>query len=418
MTELLPIREAQIKILAVINEVKTESCAPEEAYGRVLMEDIHSPLRLPPFANSSMDGFAVHASELKGASPENPVRLPVILDIPAGKSQEYTLPPGKAARILTGAPLPHGADAVIPVEATDQFTSLRDETLPETVACFAAVKPGANCRLAGEDVELGQLVLTKGKILQPQDVGLLISLGIRQVQVSKRARVALFSSGDELLTPGERLSPGKIFDANQYVLKGLLQSTGAEVVQLGIARDNPQSVIATLDKALQNPPDLIISSAGVSTGVYDYIYQVITQQGNLNFWRVNMRPGKPVAFGDYKGIPFLGVPGNPVSAYIGTLVFALPFIRQLHGQDPFAQKTIRAVLTEPLKSPDGRESFYRGTLKNENGTIKASLAGHQGSGNLFSLVLANALLIVPAGVNLIPAGEEVEAWPLESSLEL
>lgn len=382
------------------------------------MEDIHSPLRLPPFANSSMDGFAVHASELKGASPENPVRLPVILDIPAGKSQEYTLPPGKAARILTGAPLPHGADAVIPVEATDQFTSLRDETLPETVACFAAVKPGANCRLAGEDVELGQLVLTKGKILQPQDVGLLISLGIRQVQVSKRARVALFSSGDELLTPGERLSPGKIFDANQYVLKGLLQSTGAEVVQLGIARDNPQSVIATLDKALQNPPDLIISSAGVSTGVYDYIYQVITQQGNLNFWRVNMRPGKPVAFGDYKGIPFLGVPGNPVSAYIGTLVFALPFIRQLHGQDPFAQKTIRAVLTEPLKSPDGRESFYRGTLKNENGTIKASLAGHQGSGNLFSLVLANALLIVPAGVNLIPAGEEVEAWPLESSLEL
>ncbi len=418
MTDLLPIREAQTRILSVIKEIKTEFCAPEEAYGRILAEDIRSPLRLPPFANSSMDGFAVRSDELSGASPTHPVRLPVVLDIPAGSSQEYTLPPGKAARIFTGAPLPLGADAVIPVEDTDQFSSLRDEALPVTVACFAPVKPGENCRPAGEDVELGQMVLTQSRTLQPQDVGLLVSLGIRQVQVARQARIALFSSGDELLTPGEPLSPGKIYDANHYVLKGLLESAGAEVVHLGIARDNPQSVIATLDKALENPPDLIISSAGVSVGVFDYVQQVITQQGNLSFWRVNMRPGKPVAFGDYKGIPFLGVPGNPVSAYIGCLVFALPFIRRLHGLPPFAQKTIRAVLTEPLKSSDGRESFYRGMLKKEDGLFTASLAGHQGSGNLFSLVRANALLIVPAGVKLITAGDEVDAWPLESGLEI
>ncbi len=418
MTDLMPIREAQLSILSVIKGIKTESCVPEEAYGRVLEEEIRSPLRLPPFANSSMDGFAVHSDELAGALPTSAVRLPVVMDIPAGFSQEYTLPPGNAARILTGAPLPHGADAVIPVEDTDQFSSLREEALPETVACFASVKPGANCRPAGEDVELGQVVLSRGRVLQPQDIGLLVSLGIRQVQVVKKAGIALFSSGDELLTPDQPLTPGKIYDANHYVLKGLLESAGAEVLHLGIARDNPQSVIETLDKALENPPDLIISSAGVSVGVFDYVQQVIAQQGNLSFWRVNMRPGKPVAFGDYKGIPFLGVPGNPVSAYIGCLVFALPFIRKLHGQPLFAQKTIKAVLTEPLKSQDGRESFYRGILETENGVIKASLAGHQGSGNLFSLVHANALLIVPAGVKLIPAGEIVTVWLLETGLDI
>ncbi len=418
MTDLMPIRDAQLKILSEIDGVKTESCNVEAAYGRFLAKDISSPLRLPPFANSSMDGFAVHSAELANASPEGPVTLPVIMDIPAGSSQEPNLPPGQAARIFTGAPIPSGADAVIPVEDTDQYSSLRAEALPDAVACYTSVSPGDNCRPAGEDVELGQVVLSKGRELQPQDVGLLVSLGIRQVVVAKRARIALFSSGDELLTPGEPLTAGKIYDSNHYVLKGLLESAGAEVLHLGIARDNPQSVIATLDKALENPPDLIISSAGVSVGVFDYVQQVITQQGNLSFWRVNMRPGKPVAFGHYKGIPFLGVPGNPVSAYIGCLVFALPFIRKLHGQPPFAQKTIKAVLTEALKSTDGRESFYRGILHTENGINKASLAGHQGSGNLFSLVQANALLIVPAGVKMIPAGAEVTAWSLDSGLEL
>lgn len=418
MTDLLPIREAQKRILSVIKSPKTETCAAEVAYGRVLAEDVRSPLRLPPFTNSSMDGFAVHSTELAAASPADPVRLPVVLDIPAGTPQELVLVPGTTARIFTGAPLPKGADAVIPVEDTDQFSSLRDEKLPETVACFTPVKPGENCRPAGEDVEVGQVVLTNSRTLQPQDVGLLVSLGIRQVAVFKKARVALFSSGDELLTPEQALTPGKIYDANHYVLKGLLESAGAEVIHLGIAQDDPESVIATLDKALENPPDLIISSAGVSVGVFDYVQQVITREGSLSFWRVNMRPGKPVAFGQYKGIPFLGVPGNPVSAYIGCLVFALPFIRQLHGQNPFTQKSIKAVLTEPLISADGRESFYRGTLKNDNGILKASLAGHQGSGNLFSLVQANALLIVPAGVKQIPAGDEVTAWLLESGLEI
>jgi molybdopterin molybdotransferase len=341
----------------------------------------------------------------------------VKMDIPAGTSMLGSLPAGAAARILTGAPLPGGADAVVPVENTDQFKGPQSTSLPEFVMIYAAVRPGENVRPAGEDVKKGQLVLSKGRVLQPQDIGLLISLGMREVQVARKARIALFSSGDELLEPGEKITPGKIYDSNRFVLTGLLQAAGAEVMQLGVAQDTPESVTETLDKALQNPPDLILSSAGVSVGVFDYVYKVIKENGSLSFWKVNMRPGKPITFGEYKKIPFLGLPGNPVSAYIGCVVFVLPILRKLHGLPPTAQKLIKAVLTEPLKSADGRESYYRGIIRKENGVNKASLAGHQGSGNLFSLVQANALLIVPAGVTLILAGEEISAWPLESGLD-
>lgn len=414
MSDLLSILEAQQKILSAIKNTCPEMCLVEQAYGRVLLEDVHSPLDLPPFTNSSMDGFAVYTNDILTVSPSSPVRLPVKMDIPAGYSLKGNLPAGAAARILTGAPLPEGADAVVAVENTDQFKGQQSTVLPEFVTILAAARPGENVRPAGEDVRKGQLVLSKGRILRPQDIGLLISLGIRQVHVARKARIALFSSGDELLEPGNALTPGKIYDSNRFVLIGLLHAAGADVIQLGVARDSRESVTETLDMALQDPPDLILSSAGVSVGVFDYVYKVIKENGDLTFWKVNMRPGKPVAFGQYKNIPVLGLPGNPVSAYIGCVVFVLPIIRKLHGLPPLTQKVIKAVLTEPLKSPDGRESFYRGIIRKENGVIVASLAGHQGSGNLFSLVQANALLIVPAGVNLIPAGEEISVWPLVS----
>ena len=413
MTELLSIHEAQQQILSVIKPASPEMCRVEEACGRILAAMVHSPLNLPPFTNSNMDGFAVRSADILKASPLSPVHLPVKMDIPAGSSSLNSLAPGTAARILTGAPIPSGADAVIPIENTDQSGPVQSVSLPESVAFYASVRPGENCRPAGQDVPVGQLVLKAGRILQPQDIGLLVSLGIRQVQVMKKARIALFSSGDELLTPDQPLTPGKIYDSNGFVLTEMLKKAGAEVIQLGIARDNPESVLHTLDKTLQDPPDLLISSGGVSVGVFDYVRQVIEKNGHLAFWRVNIRPGKPIAFGDYKNIPFLGLPGNPVSAYIGCTDFVLPFIRQLHGLPPFAQKTLKAVLAEPVESADGRESFYRGIIHEENGINKASLAGHQGSGNLFSLVQANALLIIPAGVKLIPAGEEVTAWALE-----
>ena len=416
MTELLDIREAQKRILAVIRKPQQERCASESARGRVLAENILSPLDLPPFENSSMDGFAVHSADLQHASAAAPVVLPVRFDIPAGEQERKTLAVGTAARILTGAPVPIGADAVIPVEKTDQNKLSQANPLPSMVAFYAAADPGDNIRFVGEDVQKEQMVLSQGRLLTPQDVGLLISIGIREVKVTQKARIAVFSSGDELLRPEEPLSAGKIYDANRYVLTGMFEAAGAEVIQLDIARDDPQSITKVLSQVSQNPPDLIVSSAGVSVGAFDYVRQVIEENGNLTFWRVNMRPGKPVAFGAYQGIPFIGLPGNPVSAYIGALVFVLPVVRHLHGLPPFAQPLVKAILDDPLESPDGRESYYRGILRDKNGVLHAGLTGHQGSGNLFSLVQANALLIVPSGVKTLPAGAEISAWPLDSSL--
>lgn len=416
MTDLLPIREAQERILAAINTRGSEPCKVEGAIHRVLADKIISPLALPPFNNSSMDGYAVRIGEVNSASPSTPVTLQVSLDIPAGFTQQGVLANGTAARILTGAPMPDGADAVIPVEDTDQYQRPQTAPMQNTVSFFKPAKAGNNIRLAGEDVQLGQVVLEKGRRLLPQDVGLLVSLGIREVPVTPKARIALFSSGDELLLPEQPMSPGKIYDANTYVLAGLIEDAGAEIIHLGIAQDNPESVKSTLDQVLQNPPDLIVGSAGVSVGAFDYVREVIEANGSLSFWRVNMRPGKPVAFGNYKNIPFIGLPGNPVSAYIGALVFVLPILRKLQGLPPFTQHVIHAVLEEPLSSPDGRESYFRGVICKEDGVYKARLTGHQGSGNLFSLVQANALLIVPAGTIHIPAGETISVWPLDPEL--
>ena len=417
MTELLDLRLAQQKILSAIKSPGYELCFVENANGRVLAEEITSPRDLPPFTNSSMDGFAIHSDDVSKATTISPVRLPVTMDIPAGFFPGSPLSVGSAARILTGAPIPQGADSVVPVENTDLSDKTQTESLPAYVTIYAPVQNGDNVRSRGEDVQKGQLILKTCRVLQPQDVGLLISLGIRQVKVLKKPRIALFSSGDELLTPDQPLTEGKIYDANRYVLTTLLEKAGAEVIQLGIASDSRKSVTDTLEQALIDAPDLIVSSAGVSVGAFDYVRMVIEENGKLDFWRVNMRPGKPVAFGSYKGIPFLGLPGNPVSAYIGCLVFVLPILRYLQGQAPYIPKNIKTVLKEPLKSPDGRESFYRGKVtKNEN-VYEACLTGHQGSGNLFSLVQANALLIVPAGVKLLQMGEEVTAWPLDAEIE-
>lgn len=417
MSELLSIRNAQEKILSVIATTPPEKYPVLKSYGRTLAEDIHSPFNMPMFDNSSMDGFAVRSVEVRKATQTSPVILPVTLDVPAGFSSKAVLGKGAVARILTGAPIPSGADAVIPIEFTDQNCTPQNGPIPQSVALFSPIEQGANIRRAGEDIQASQQILKKGRVLQSQDIGLLVSLGIQQVQVVKKARIALFSSGDELLLPGQPMSPGKIYDSNTYVLAGVLEAAGAEVIQLGIAQDNPQSVAETLDRAMVNPPDLIISSAGVSVGAFDFVRQVIEENGNISFWKVNMRPGKPFAFGEYKKIPFIGLPGNPVSAFVGSQVFVLPVIRKLHGLPPFTQNGIKVILAESLESPDGRESYYRGIVRKENGLNKAYLTGHQGSGNLFSLIQANALLIVPAGIKKINAGEEITAWPLEAGLD-
>lgn len=411
MNNLLSVRDAQARILSEFQPVNTEKIAITDSAGRILGEDIQAPGDLPPFANSSMDGFAVRAEDINSASANAPVYLEIIADIPAGAMPDVTVGCQQAARIMTGAPLPPGADAVVPVEDTD-FGSDQFAPAPGRVAVMAAVSAGQYVRPKGQDIRQGQTLLQKGRRLQPQDVGLLASIGQGEVCVFRRPRIALFSSGDELVQPGQPLEAGKIYDSNQYMLQALLEREGAQVIRLGTARDDPHQVYEVLSRSLEHHVDLIVTSAGVSVGAFDYVRQVIEAHGTLGFWRVNMRPGKPLAFGSFANIPLIGLPGNPVSAYVGCRVFVIPVVRHLSGQNEIPQQRIKAVLTHPVES-DGRESYLRAVVTEEAGKIIATLTGHQGSGNLYSLVQANALLIVPSGVKSLPSGSEVEIWRID-----
>jgi molybdopterin molybdotransferase len=378
-----------------------------ECASRVLATDIIAAHDLPLFDNSSMDGFAVRAGDsVNAAAPR--ITLSVVADIPAGSTPTVTLAPGQAARIMTGAQLPKGADAVIPVEDTDFLSRDAGTTAPQTVSFTRKVQAGENVRPRGMDLRAGDMILNKGHRLKPQDLGMLAMLGVTQVQVHKKPRVALFSSGDELLEVDIPLTESKIHDSNSYSLAALIEGADAEVVCLGIAKDTRTSVESLLQKAVSEGVDLIVSSAGVSVGAFDFVKDVVESNGRLDFWRVNMRPGKPLAFGEYSGIPLIGLPGNPVSAFVGFEVFARPALERMGGQMDETRFRVRVRCGKQIES-DGRESYLRAKIRIENGIHMAELTGHQGSGNLLSLVQANALLIIPAGVKCVPAGQEVEA---------
>ena len=410
---LLTVEQALGRILSHFQPVKTESVPLTESNNRVLAVDVVAADDLPLFDNSSMDGFALRATDSSNAAPASRVTLRVVADIPAGSSPAVSLEPGEAARIMTGAPLPQGADAVVPVEDTDFNDRVAGSAAPEQVQIEKPVRSGENVRPHGMDVHKGDVVLHKGRRLNAQSLGVLAMIGYAEVEVYQRPRVALFSSGDELLPVNAPLEPGKIRDSNSYMLAALIESTGAEVLRLGVAKDSHDSVKGLLEKAVTQIADLILSSAGVSVGAYDFVKEVIESNGALDFWRVNMRPGKPLAFGDYQNIPFIGLPGNPVSAFVGFEVFVRPTLGRLGGLSEGGRPTIRVRCEQEILS-DGRESYLRAILRpgGENGLQIAKLTGHQGSGNLLSLVQADALLIVPAGVKCVPAGQEVNAWLL------
>jgi molybdopterin molybdotransferase len=408
---LLSVDEARERILSRFQPVKTESVPLADSSNRVLAEDMQATYDLPLFNNSSMDGFAIHAADVVDAAPGSPRSLRVVADIPAGVSPKIRLGPGEVARIMTGAHMPEGADAVIPVEDTDFKDRSAGAVAPQEVQIFKPVQAGENVRPRGMDVHAGEPVLHPGRHLKPQDIGLLAMLGIANVPVYKLPRVALFSSGDELVAVDAPLEEGKIRESNSYMLAALMENAGAEVVRLGVAKDNFESVQSLVEKALYLRVDLILSTAGVSVGAFDYVKEVIESNGNMDFWRVNMRPGKPVAFGNYREIPFIGLPGNPVSAFVGFEVFVRPAIERMKGLLGGGRTTVRVRTEEEIRS-DGRESYLRGEIREEEGVLLAHLSGHQGSGNLHSLVQANALLIIPAGVKCVPAGQEIKAWYL------
>jgi molybdopterin molybdotransferase len=404
---MLSVHEARERILAHFNDTATESIPLAVCAGRTLGMDIRAEHDLPPFDNSAMDGFAIRS----GDTSASPTTLKVVADIPAGSTPNVTLAPGEAARIMTGAPLPNGADAVIPVEDTDFHDRQAGSFIPQTVSFKKTMGAGTNVRPRGMDARNGDVVLQKGRVLKAQDLGVLAMLGVTEVLVYKRPRIALLSSGDELLEADAPLEAGKIRDSNSYMLAALVESAGGTALRLGVARDTRESVEELLESALREDADFILSSAGVSVGAFDFVKEVVETNGTLDFWRVNMRPGKPLAFGEYRGKPFIGLPGNPVSAFVGFEIFVRPVIQRLGGISDGGRQKVKVRCEEEIES-DGRESYLRARVRNENGVLTARLTGHQGSGNLLSLVQADALLIIPAGVKCVPAGQEVDAYLL------
>ncbi len=416
---MISVSEALQRLVSSFSSVDIEEVPLLQAAGRILSTEIKSDINLPLFTNSSMDGFAVRAEDVEGAREDQPVILTVVEDIPAGRRPTRKLGINQTARIMTGAPLPEGANAVVPVEETDQYNSgSRTESLllPAEIEVRRSVSEGDYIRWVGEDVTSGEVVLQPNSRLRPQDLGLLAMLGISKISVFRRPRIVILSTGDELIPVEESLQPGKIHDSNAYTLSALISRDGGTPEYLGIVPDQEQAVRDGLETAVKHNADLILSSAGVSVGAFDFVRSIIQSDGELEFWRVNIRPGKPIAFGKFQGVPFIGLPGNPVSAFVGYEVFVRPSILRLSGVENPIRSRIKTKIGEDIRS-DGRESYLRAVVHSQNGEWIARLTGHQGSGNLLSLVQANALLIIPSGVKSLPSGTEVEAWLLNPSVD-
>ena len=399
-------------VLVNITPLAVERVPLAQVSSRVLAEDISADSDLPAAPNSSMDGFAVRAEDVARASPELPVSLPVVIHIAAGSVAGRMLGHREAARIMTGAPLPPGADAIVPVEATDADWSV-EVAIGETVQIHQASAAGAYVRPRGEDMRAGEVVLTCGRHLLGAEIGVLAALGVVEPLVYRQPRVAILSSGEELLSVDQPLAPGRIRESNSYALASLIAEHGGQPLRFPIARDDLGDIRATLWSVVAHAPDLIISSAGVSVGAADYVLAALREIGELQFWRVNMRPGKPLAFGRIQGIPFFGLPGNPVSALVTFDVFVRPTLLKMggHSEDRWPQPVISVRAGEEFRS-DGRRSYLRARLEWRNGEWFAYSTGTQSSGAMMSLVRADGLLIIDAGVARVDAGSVLSLRPL------
>jgi molybdopterin molybdotransferase len=411
--EMLSVVDAQQIILDRVQPCGPESVSLLETMGRVLAQDVVAQDHLPPFDNSGMDGYAVRADDVSGASQDAPVTLVVVADIAAGHPSDVVIGPGQAARIMTGALLPKGADAVAPVEWTDQPAGRTGTPLPD-VRILQQPKRGESVRLAGSDVRCGVKALSAGIVVRPAEIALLAALGVSRVPVIRRPRVAVLATGDELVQPDERPGPGQIRDANSWGSAAQVLQCGAALIQLGIARDTAAGVRAGLQQGLDAQADLFLVSAGVSVGAYDLVRDVVRAEGDLDFWRVRMRPGKPLAFGHFHGVPFFGLPGNPVSALVTFEQFVRPAILKMSGRVNWRRPTIKVELADRVTS-DGRETYVRALVQREGDRYVARLSGAQASNVLSALVAANALVIIPEGQERVEAGAWVMAqmldWP-------
>jgi molybdopterin molybdotransferase len=398
------VREATERIVAGVKVLGSLEVPLLEARDRVLAEPVDSPLVLPPRTNSAMDGYAVKASDVRGASKATPKRLAIIEELPAGRLPTKALAGGQCARIFTGAALPDGSDGVIRQEDT--------ERAGETVTIFDDRDAGKNIRFAGEDLKKGARVFEPGTVLGAAQLGVLASMAMSRVRVHKRARVAILASGDEIADLDQAaaiLAGDKIASSNSYTLHALILDSGAEPVPLGIAADTLGSVTALLERGVREA-DLIVSTAGVSVGEHDFVRAALEKLGaTMDFWRVQMRPGSPLGFAHAGGVPWVGLPGNPVSTMVCYELFVRPAVRKMQGHRDLFRRTVRVIMDEPAKTPGRLTHFLRGIIRDENGTLKATLTGPQGSGILTSMARANALLVIPEGRDAVLPGETITA---------
>jgi molybdopterin molybdotransferase len=412
----LSVEEALEKILGEVDVLEAAWVPLLDSLGQVLAEDIKSDINVPPLDNSAMDGFAVRHEDTQGASEKTPRFLKVIATVMAGSISSKEVVPGTAVRIMTGAPLPRGADSVVQFELTDEGKST-DNT---RVGVLAEVNSGRNVRKAGEDIARGNTALRKDTVLRPSEIGLIASLGYSKVKVIRRPVVAVLSTGNELVELGHPLPEGKIYDSNAYSIAGLVKRYGGIPKVLGIARDDEKELVEKLKQA--QDADMLLTTGGVSMGDYDMVKDILARDGRMVFWQVRVKPGKPLAFGKIKGrgkdgkpksIPHLGLPGNAVSCMVSFELFVRPALLKMMGKKNITKPVVEAIIEENVHNDAGRRLYNRAVVAKRNGHYYARLTGPQGSGILTSMSLANGLVMIPEERKTVNKGETVQALMLD-----
>ena len=413
---MISVEEALAKIINTIQILDSEGKPLLDCLGQVLAEDVYSPFDVPPHDNSAMDGYAVQSESITGANYKNPKVLRVVGEVAAGRVSDLKVGPGTAIRIMTGAFIPSGADVVVPFEDTDEIDRKQDAISETKIGVCVSLAEGCNIRRRGEDIAQGELVLTKGKLLRPADIGVLASLGKSMVSVIRRPLVGILATGNEVVEINQPLLPGKIYNSNSYSLAAQVLRYGGIPKLLGVAPDDVRQLTAAVHDGLEC--DILVTSGGVSLGDYDVVKQVLATEGNVSFWTVRMKPGKPLAFGmfkrsDGKQIPHLGLPGNPVSSMITFEVFARPAILKMMGRSNLGKSNITAVMEDSVGNKDGRRIFARVVVTRRDGKYFAHITGPQGSGILSSMTKANGLAIIPENTKEVKPGAPVEVMMLD-----
>ncbi|HCM0845503.1 TPA: bifunctional molybdopterin-guanine dinucleotide biosynthesis adaptor protein MobB/molybdopterin molybdotransferase MoeA [Vibrio parahaemolyticus] len=400
----LSVVQGQEKILSLVNTVsEIEACKIENAYGRVLAEHIISPVNVPQYTNSAMDGYAIRSDDVDRDSYQ------VVAEVMAGHAYDQPLEVGQAVKIMTGAPTPRNGETVVMREQASQEGD-------KVTFNGANIKAGQNVRQAGEDLAIGSDVFTAGTRLASPEMGMIASLGFGEANVFRKLKVAVFSTGDEVQAPGTEQKANSIYDSNRFTIMGMLEKLGCEILDFGILEDNEQLMIEALENASAQA-DVVMTSGGVSVGDADYIKLALDKLGQIDFWRINMRPGRPLAFGQINNKPFFGLPGNPVAVMVSFINFVEPALRKMQGEQGWKTLKVNAIATENLRSRQGRTEFSRGIYElDDTGRLTVRTTGKQGSGILRSMSEANCLIEISPAIDTVKAGESVTIIPLQGRI--